>query len=310
MTNVLAAARAVLAVVDLLLHNRGAGRGTGDPKEVAMREEPTAAERRNYESNGYLVVEEYLDAAELERWQVALEGALAARGDRRLAFGDGSDGIRLRDDVDQRYYDQVFTQRINLWQSDPTMRALLVDSTLANFAGRLAGVDGLRIWHDQALVKPAYGNPTAYHLDVPYWSFTSPDAITIWLALDDATLENGCLYYVPGSHKAAKYANVGIGPELGALFDVYPEWRGVPAVACPVPAGGALLHNGLTFHGAGANMTAASRRAMTCAYMPDGATFNGQQNVLPPAYFASLHVGDVLDREEHNPLVYRRQSGG
>lgn len=45
---------------------------------------------------------------------------------------------------------------------------------------------------------------------------------------------------------------------------------------------------------------------MTCAYMPDGSVFNGQQNVLPPGYFASLSPGDVLDREEHNPLVYRR----
>ena len=73
----------------------------------------------------------------------------------------------------------------------------------------LAGVGGVRIWHDQALVKGPYANPTAFHLDVPYWSFTSADAITIWVALDDATLENGCLYYVPGSHKAQKFDNVG-----------------------------------------------------------------------------------------------------
>jgi ectoine hydroxylase-related dioxygenase (phytanoyl-CoA dioxygenase family) len=39
------------------------------------------------------------------------------------------------------------------------------------------------------------------HLDVPYWSFTSLNAISIWIALDDATLENGCMYFMPGSHK-------------------------------------------------------------------------------------------------------------
>ena len=101
--------------------------------------------------------------------------------------------------------------------------------------GEMAGVDGLRVWHDQALIKQPYANPTAFHLDVPYWSFTSPDAITIWIALDDATLENGCLYYVPGSHKAQKFDNVDIGKEIGALFDVYPEWRDVAAAPCPVP---------------------------------------------------------------------------
>ena len=52
-----------------------------------------------------------------------------------------------------------------------------------------------------------------------------------------------------------------------------------------------VLHNGLTFHGAGANMTPGRRRAITCAYMPDGATFNGQRNVLPDEYLATLKRG-------------------
>ena len=99
-------------------------------------------------------------------------------------------------------------------------------------------MDGLRIWHDQALIKGPYANPTSYHLDVPYWSFTSADAVTIWVALDNATLENGCLYYVPGSHQARKFDNVGIGRANRALFDVYPDWHDVAAVPCPVPPEG------------------------------------------------------------------------
>lgn len=53
-------------------------------------------------------------------------------------------------------------------------------------------------------------------------------------------------------------------------------------------------------------MTPGRRRAITCAYMPDGATFNGQRNVLPPEYLATLSVGDALDNEAQNPLVYGR----
>ena len=60
-------------------------------------------------------------------------------------------------------------------------------------------------------------------------------------------------------------------------------------------AGSATFHNGLALHGAGANMTPRRRRAMTCAYMPDGAVFNGGQNVLPKSYFDSLALGDRLD---------------
>ena len=277
-----------------------------------MRDQPTASEKQFYDENGFLPVPEFLGKGELKRWREVVDAALSARGSQRLSFApkertDPPGSTRSAEN--QEYYDRVFTQRVNLWQTDGAVKSLLFEDALGRFAGQLAGVKGLRIWHDQALVKEPYANPTAFHLDVPYWSFTSPDAITIWVALDDATLENGCLYYVPGSHKAGKFDNVGIGQHIGELFDIYPEWRDVPAVPCPVPAGGALFHNGLTFHGAGANMTPGRRRAMTCAYMPDGATFNGQQNVLPPEYFKSLKVGDLLDNDAQNPLVYRATAG-
>lgn len=275
-----------------------------------MRDRPTSQEKDYYRDNGFLSVPEFLDETELAAWREIIDAAIEARGKQRFSFAsdEAADiASAARDGEDQEYYDQVFTQRVNLWQTDDAVRNLLFQPDLGRFVGELAGVDGLRIWHDQALVKEPYANPTAFHLDVPYWSFTSADAITIWIALDDATVENGCLYYVPGSHKAQKFDNVGIGKDLGALFDVYPEWRDVRAVPCPVPAGGAVLHNGLTFHGAGANMTPGRRRAMTCAYMPQGATFNGQVNVLPPEYVGTLSVGDVLDNESQNPLVYRPQ---
>ena len=51
-------------------------------------------------------------------------------------------------------------------------------------------------------------------------------------------------------------------------------------------------------------MTPGLRRAMTCAYMPDGEVFNGQANVLPPEYLGTLKQGDVLENDEINPLLY------
>ena len=70
-------------------------------------------------------------------------------------------------------------------------------------------------------------------------------------------------------------------------------------------AGSCSFHNGLTIHGAGANMSSGYRRAMTCAYMPDGNTFNGEPNILPEAYLNTLKVGDLLDNDEQNPLIYK-----
>ncbi|HVX44139.1 MAG TPA: phytanoyl-CoA dioxygenase family protein [Mycobacteriales bacterium] len=275
-----------------------------------MQTQVTEEQIAFYQENGYIVIPDVLTPDELQTWRAVVDEAVAERGEKTFADATGLNAKRPEipdgHDEDTEFYNSVFTQRVNLWQTNEKMRHLMWDEQLGKMIADLARVDGIRIWHDQALIKQPYANYTAFHLDVPYWSFTSPDAISIWFALDDAKLENGCLYYVPGSHKAQKYDNCGITQNLGALFEVYPEWKDIAPVACPVPAGGVCIHNGLTAHGAGANMTPGLRRAMTCAYMPDGSTFNGQPNVLPPSYMQTLKVGDVLEDDRHNPLIFSR----
>lgn len=256
----------------------------------------------SYQENGFIVIDDFLTDDELQHWRTYVDEAIEQRADRKLADG------RMRDG--DAYYDKVFVQRINLWQDHAGMRDLMHDSRLGKMAATLAGVEGIRIWHDQALVKMPWGNPTGWHLDNPYWSFSSRNAISIWVALDDATLHNGCLYFIPGSHKTATYDNTDIGQNIGDLFEVYTDWATQEAVPAPMKAGSCSFHNGLVAHGAGANMTPGKRRAMTCAYMPDGSTFNGTQNILPPDYFGSLAVGDVLDNDDLNPLIYHRERDG
>jgi phytanoyl-CoA hydroxylase len=255
---------------------------------------------RRYRQDGYLVIEGFLDAAELEEWRTNVDDAVHER-----VHTPKPQLTNISDDEDN-FYSQVFLQCIKLADTHAGMRRLLLDPRLGELAATLAGVDGIRIWHDQALIKPPFGNPTGWHLDNPYWSFSSRDSLSIWIALDDATLGNGCMWYCPGTHHTARYENVNIGPNMSDLFRAYPEWKEIGTVACPCPAGSAVFHNGLCAHGAGANMTNRQRRAMTCAYMPDGSTFNGVQNVLPAEYFKSLAVGDLLDDPVVNPLVWKR----
>lgn len=265
-----------------------------------MRTELTDQQIARYRADGFVVVEDFLDPSELETWRRVFDAAVARREGSR--FADSS--VAEDPDDDAEFYGNVFDQRVNLWQTDQAMRALILDPRLAEMASHLSGVDRLRVWQDQALIKQPYANPTAFHLDVPYWSFSSPDAISIWIALDDATEANGCLYFFPGSHLETNDKNVGIGPNVGAILDVYPQFTGRPAASGAMRAGSCSFHNGLTIHGAGANMTNGTRRAMTCAYMPDGATFNGTRNILTSEQLARLTVGDVLDDPAQNPLVY------
>lgn len=264
-----------------------------------MRTEVTQAEIDSYQENGFVVIEDFLTAPELETWREAVDEAVEHRGKQRILGRTET----LKDDD---YYTNVFVQRVNLWQDNDGMRKLMLDARLGKLATELAGVEGIRIWHDQALIKRPWANPTGWHLDNPYWSFHSRDAISLWVALDDATLHNGCLYFLPGTHKLATFDNVGIGQNIGDLFKVYPDWASRDSAAAPMKAGSCSFHNALIAHGAGANMTPGFRRAMTCAYMPDGSTFNGQRNILRPEQIARLTIGDVLDDEEQVPLIYHR----
>lgn len=262
-----------------------------------MQTNLTPEQIASYRENGFVVLDDFLNAEELATWRQAVDEAVANRGDRKLADGSLRSG-------QNEYYDNVFIQRINLWQDHDGMRKLMLDARIGKLAAQLAGVDGIRIWHDQALIKQPWGNPTGWHLDNPYWSFYSRDAISIWVALDDSTLENGCLYFMPGTQQSATFDNSGIGPNLGDLFKVYPQWATHKTVAAPMKAGSCSFHNGLVAHGAGANMTPGFRRAMTCAYMPDGSTFNGQKNILTEEQVARLKIGDLIEDDQQSPLIY------
>lgn len=269
-----------------------------------MRSELSPTEIAKYQQDGFLVIEDFLTPAELDTWRSALAQAVAKRNgskmpDRKEVYGKG-------DDSDKSYFDNVFDQLINLWQDNPKIKEIMLDERLGRLAAQLAGVDGIRIWHDQALIKKPWANPTSWHLDTPYWSFSDRRALSIWVALDDATYENGCLFFIPGSCHRTGFDNPGIGKNMGAIFATYPEFSSVKAVAAPMKAGSCSFHNGLTIHGANANMTPGYRRAMTCAYMPDGNTFNGTRNILSEEEFARLKPGDLLNNDALNPLIYSR----
>jgi phytanoyl-CoA hydroxylase len=268
-----------------------------------MKTDVTPEQTEQYRQQGFLVIDEFLDAGELEHWRAVTADAMSVR----LVDTKWEPGMYHNNQTDpDAFYARVFTQCIKLADVHTGMAELIFDERLGRLAGTLAGVEGIRVWADQALVKPGYGNITAFHLDDPFWSFSSKDSLTIWLALDDATIENGCLWYLPGTHQEATFELVSIGENLGDIFRAYPQWRQVKAVPAMAKAGSAVFHNGLIAHGAGANLTPRPRRAMTCAYMPDGSTFNGIQNVLPNDYFQSLTVGDVLNDDAINRLIWHR----
>lgn len=274
-----------------------------------MKSTITAEQIESYQTNGFIVIEDFLSPEELEHWRKVTMESVTERGGQKMPgkstmIGE-DDGIN--EDAD--YFGKVFDQLLNLWQTNEGMKELMTDERIGEMATKLSGADGIRIWHDQALFKRPWANPTAWHLDTPFWSFSDRRALSIWIALDDATLENGCLYFIPGSHKVTSFKTSSIGKNMDGIFQVYPEFAKTQPFVAKMKAGSCSFHNGLTIHGAGANMTPGFRRAMTCAYMPEGSTFNGQANILPQEYLSTLKVGDTLNSDEQNPLIYHASVG-
>lgn len=249
-----------------------------------------------YRENGFLVKENLINSEELSYWSKLIDQAVEKRKNKRI-LGKDSDSVN-------EFYDQVFVQRINLWQSSPEIKPFTLQAEIGKMATKLSGASGIRLQHDQALYKEPWSNQTTLHRDNPYWSFHVKNSLSIWIALDDSTLENGCMYFIPGSHKIDHYESSRIGPNMKAVFDVSPEFENTAAQAVPLKAGSCTFHNGLTIHGAGPNFTTKTRRAFVICFMPQGSTFNGSRNTYTDEYAQQLKVGQELNDEEVNPLIY------
>ena len=264
-----------------------------------MNHQLTTAQIASYRENGFLIIEDFLNEAELETWRSAVEEAVTFRDEDRLP--EGSYHLDRKVTAGD---EAVFRQRINLWMDHAGVRELMLDSRLGRMAADLEGVDGIRIWHDQALIKLPWANPTTWHQDNTKWSFVSDHSITIWVALDDVTIQNGCMFFMPGSHKKRRDDHPAAGKHVGAMFEAYPDLGAMEPVPVVMPAGGCSFHNGLIVHAANANMTPNPRRAFTCAYMPDHSRFNGIPNVLPNRILNTIQIGDPLEDEDQNPLIH------
>ena len=112
----------------------------------------------------------------------------------------------------------------------------------------------------------------AWHQDVTYWGLEPPVAVTVWLAIDDADRENGCMRVIPGSH-AAGIREHGTAGTAGNLLSINQEVPVTPQEEAsardqPLPAGFASLHDGCLIHGSLPNTSNRRRCGLTLRYIP------------------------------------------
>lgn len=191
-------------------------------------------------------------------------------------------------------YAQIFNQKVNLWTRHPPIARFVLSKRLGNIAARLEGVP-MRVWHDQALFKEPMttNNKTPWHQDAPYWPHQDRwKQTTIWIALKDATITNGCMSFVGGTHKIGTLPPINLANPQD-IFDYAPHIKPVKPKVIELKAGSATFHNGLTFHYAGPNKSNDTREAFAIIYMPDTTTFDGSAHMVTEPL--SFKTGQVID---------------
>lgn len=205
-------------------------------------------------------------------------------------------------------YQRAFLQEVNLWQRYDAIRPLVFSPKLAQLAARALGVDGVRLYHDQALVKEAGGGHTPWHCDQYYWPIDTDRTITAWIPLVDVPPEMGPLRFSTGSQRVDLGRDVAIGDESDNAVRRHPKWRDLPVNDAPAAVGDITFHLGWTFHGAADNATDTDRLVFTVIYFADGAPLaeprtDGQrfdQKIWLPDTTPGVEIDTWL-----NPIVWR-----
>lgn len=162
---------------------------------------------------------------------------------------------------------------LGAWRVAPGFHDLLWNPLFTVPAAQLLG-GPVRFWHDQIFYKPAFhGGVVAWHQDYSYWTRTLPMAhLSCWIGLDDATRDNGCLHYLPGSHRWNLLPVTGLVDDMDAIQDVLTveQKAEFKPVAIELKKGEAAFHHPLMVHGSFANNTDRPRRATVINVLRDG----------------------------------------
>jgi ectoine hydroxylase-related dioxygenase (phytanoyl-CoA dioxygenase family) len=163
----------------------------------------------------------------------------------------------------------------------------------------------VRFWHDQVFWKPAKsGGIVAWHQDYSYWTRTRPLAhLTCWIGLDDSTRENGCVHYVPGSHRWGLLPRSDLANNMDAIQSVLTEEQKAQfrPVAVELKKGECSFHHAMTVHGSFANRTAQPRRAVVINVFRDGVESASDEPLL--AGVPPVACGRKVDGQFF-PLLY------
>lgn len=220
-----------------------------------------------YHENGYLAGVPLLDQRQVDFLREELESFFQEDHPGRELWHE----YHSNESTDQN---TVLFHALGAWRIKPGFHDALWNPRFLVPASQLLG-GAVRFWHDQLFCKPArHGGVVAWHQDYSYWTRTKPlQHLTCWIGLDDSTIDNGCLHYVPGSHRWQLLPATELGGAMDGLETVLSEQQMRAfrdPVAVELKAGECSFHHPLLVHGSFENRTDHPRRALVLNVCRDG----------------------------------------
>jgi phytanoyl-CoA hydroxylase len=216
----------------------------------------TDAQAHSYDERGFFVMEDALSVAEVEALTAAIDPFEHEAEEALRGLEGGRFFIARADEI-------TFTTHLVL-RSD-VLRRFNAGALFAELCADLIGPD-VRLYWDQAVYKkPGTESPFPWHQDNGY-AFVEPQQyLTCWVALTDATEDNGCPWVVPGLHRRGTLAHE--HSDIGFVCLRDPEG----AVPAPASRGSIVVFSSLTPHSTGPNRTDGVRKAYIVQFAPSGA---------------------------------------
>lgn len=231
-------------------------------------------EIEQYERDGFLVIERLLDPGDVDR--------LLSRVAELVEDPARQPGIRLQ--VEPSLTGETAAPRLDtlrkiegLVEHDEIFGDLARNPRVLGVFQSLLGPD-VKLFRDALMMKPArHGSAKPYHQDSAYWSIDPPELASAWIALDEATLENGCMRVLPGSHRwgLQRHEHLADFQVDEAALDTSGE------IAAPLPAGGALFFHSMLLHATSPNLSPRPRRAMILSCMSARFRWTGDPSRKP-----------------------------
>jgi ectoine hydroxylase-related dioxygenase (phytanoyl-CoA dioxygenase family) len=250
-----------------------------------------------YKTNGYLADVRLLKDDQVELLRAELDQLTDPTGPGNQLFYE----YHSNESTDPS---KTLFHALGAWRVVRNFHDLLWNPAFLMPASQLLG-GAVRFWHDQIFYKPAHhGGVVAWHQDYSYWIRTRPMAhLSCWIGLDDSTRENGCVHYVPGSHRWNLLPITGLANDMNSIQTVLTDKqrKDFRPVAIELKKGEASFHHPLMVHGSFENKTDRPRRATVINVFRDGVV--SDSDTPPLADVPAIPAGGKMEGQFF-PLLF------